>query len=111
MALEIKPGIEKTLTTTVKSALSKMSTEEQMMFQEQYERKSKGSGLMIFLAIFFPIQLLLLGKIGIGIAFWLTCGGLGIWWLIEIFLAPKRVREYNEDIATKILTDIKILSK
>ena len=66
---------------------------------------------MLVLAIFFPIQLLLLGKIGLGIVFWLSCGGLGIWWLIEIFLTPKRVREFNEDVATKVLTEMKIMAK
>lgn len=86
-----------------------MSTEEQMMFQEQYEKKSRSTGLMIFLAIIFPIQLFLLEKIGLGIAFLFTGGGLWIWWIIEWFLTPKRVREYNGDVATKILTDMKLI--
>ncbi len=63
MALEIKPSIVDKLPTMVNSALNNMSTEEQMMFQEQYEKKSRSTGLMIFLAIIFPIQLFLLEKI------------------------------------------------
>ena len=109
MALEIKPSIVDKLPTMVKSALNNMSTEEQMMFQEQYEKKSRSTGLMIFLAIIFPIQLFLLEKIGLGIAFLFTGGGLWIWWIIEWFLTPKRVREYNGDVATKILTDMKLI--
>lgn len=89
-----------------------MSAEEQMMFQKQYEKKSKNTGIMVLLAIIFPIQLFLLGRTGLGIAFLFTLPfGVGIlWWIIEWFLTPKRVREYNGDIATKILTDMKLLN-
>ena len=109
MALEITPSIAKKLPIIVKSALNNMSVEEQMMFQEEYEKKSKSTGLMVFLAIFFPIQLFILGKTGLGIAYLITVGGLWVWWIIEWFITPKRVREYNGDIATKIITEMKIM--
>ena len=64
---------------------------------------------MVFLAIFFPIQLFLLGKTGLGIAYLITAGGLSVWWIIEWFITPKRVREYNGDIATKIITEMKMM--
>ena len=111
MALEIKPSIAKKLPSTVKSALSKMPTEDQVIFQEEFQKKSKSTGLMIFLAIFFPIQLFILGKTGLGIVFFLTGGGCGFWYFIEWFLTPNRVRETNDDIATKILTDMKIMAQ
>ncbi len=109
MALEITPSIAKKLPIIVKSALNNMSVEEQMMFQEEYEKKSKSTGLMVFLAIFFPIQLFILGKTGLGIAYLITAGGLSVWWIIEWFITPKRVREYNGDIATKIITEMKMM--
>ena len=64
---------------------------------------------MVFPAIFFPIQLFLLGKTGLGIAYLITAGGLSVWWIIEWFITPKRVREYNGDIATKIITEMKMM--
>lgn len=64
---------------------------------------------MVFLAIFFPIQLFLLGKIGLGVVFLITGGGVWVWWIIECFLTPKRVREYNGDAASKILMEMKIM--
>jgi len=109
LSLDINPSIVDKLPITVKSALSKMSTEEQMMFQEQYQKKSKSVGLMVFLAIVFPIQMFLLGKTGLGVVFILSLGGLYIWWIIEWFVTPKRVREYNGDVATKIVTEMKIM--
>jgi hypothetical protein len=69
MALEINPSIADSLPVVVKSALAKMSTEEQSQFVEEYEKKKKSLGLLMTLAILFPIQLLILGKMGLGVAF------------------------------------------
>lgn len=63
------------------------------------------------LAIFFPIQLFLLGKTGLGVAFILTGGGMFVWWIIEIFMTPKRVRDYNENVAATIMRDLKIMNQ
>lgn len=64
---------------------------------------------MTILAVIFPIQLILLGKVGLWFAFFFTGGGLGIWWLIEIFLTPNRIDECNGEIATEIIRKIKII--
>jgi len=111
MPLEIEPKIGSQLPLIVKKALSEMSTEDQLMFQKEFTRKAKSVGGMVALAIFFPIQLFLLGKTGLGIAFLLTAGGAGMWYIIEWFLTPKRVKEYNEELAVEIMRDIKIMSK
>ena len=109
MSLEIKPSIVDNLPIIVYSAFTKMSAEEQMLFQELYKKNSKSTGLMVFLAIVFPIQLFLLRRIGLAIVFLLTLGGLWIWWIIEWFLTPKRVREYNGDVTIKIITEMKMM--
>ncbi len=111
MSLEIESSVADKLPNMVKTSLAKLSTEHQSQFVEEYKRKSKNLGVMMVLAILFPIQLFLLGKTGLGVALWLTGGGLGIWWLIEIFLTPKRVKDYNENIATTIMRDLKIMNQ
>ena len=35
------------------------------------------------------------GNIGLGILKLITCGGLGIWWLVDIFLIMGITRDYN----------------
>jgi TM2 domain-containing membrane protein YozV len=35
------------------------------------------------------------GDIGLGILKLITCGGLGIWWLVDIFLIMGITRDYN----------------
>lgn len=110
MSLEIEQSIARDLPIMVKEPLSKLPTDKQSVFAEEYKKRSKSKGLMIVLAILFPIQLFLLGKTGLGIAYWVTGGGMGIWWFIEIFLTSKRVSDYNGDIGIAVLRDMKMMS-
>jgi hypothetical protein len=110
MPLEIETSIADQLPMMVKEALSKLPTEKQGMFVDEFKRKAKSPGVMLALAIFFPIQLVLRKKTGLFIAYWLTLGGLGFWWIAEIFMAMSRTRAYNEDLSKEIIRDIKIMS-
>jgi hypothetical protein len=110
MGLELSSYVTDSLPSTVKSALSKMSAEQQSLFYDEYKRKSKNLGVLMALAILFPIQLFLLGKTGLGILFFCTLGGMGVWFVIEVIMTPKRVKEYNADVATTIVRDMKIMS-
>lgn len=110
MALEIEPSIANGLPPMVREALSKLPSERQSMFVEEYRRKSKSPALILLLAIFFPIQLFMLGKTGMAIAFWLTGGGLFFWYVVEIFMAIGRTRDFNRDVATAVVRDIKALA-
>lgn len=42
--------------------------------------------ITLLLAIFLPVHRFYVGKIGIGILFWLTAGGFGIWYIIDIIM-------------------------
>jgi hypothetical protein len=110
MSIAVSPSTSNRLPATVKTALAKMADEQQLLFEDEYKRKEKSSGLLTLLAILFPIQFFLLGKTGLGIAFIITFGGMGVWWIIEWFLTPKRVKSFNEDMATRLLTEMKIMN-
>lgn len=95
--------------SSVKIALDKLSPEYQSLFWENYNRRKRNTTSMVLLAIFFPIQLFLLDKVGLGILFLITGGGLMVWWVIEIFATSGRVKAYNNDVATAVLRDLKLL--
>ena len=63
--------------------------------------------VMMFLISFFVghfgIDRFLLGQTGLGIAKLLTCGGLGVWTLVDWFLVMGMTREQNyQKLATAI---------
>ena len=66
---------------------------------------------MVVLAIFFPIQLFLLGKVLLGVLFWITLWGLLVWWVVEWFLTPRRVREFNGQVAMDVATEMHLFDK
>lgn len=81
-----------------------LSDSQRVAFVNRYHSARRSMALMMALAILFPIQLLLLGKILLGILFLITGGGFGVWYVVEWFLTPGRVREYNAEVANQILT-------
>lgn len=110
MSIAVSPSISNRLPATVKTALSKMPDEQQLLFEDEFKRKSKNTGLLTALAVLFPIHLFMLGKTGLGIAFLITLGGMGFWWVIEWFITPGRVKSFNDDVATRLLTEMKIMN-
>lgn len=88
---------------TAVPAFQALSEQQQLAFSSEYGRRKRSLAVMMVLAIIFPIQLFFLGKMGLAVLFLLTGGGFGIWYVIEWFLTPGRVRDYNEGIANEIL--------
>jgi uncharacterized membrane protein len=97
------------LSPHLQASFAKLTEEQQSYFTQEYNKKKKELVVILLLAIFFPIQLFFLNKTGLAIAFWLTAGGCGLWYLIEIFMASSRTKEYNEELAGKIMQEVKTL--
>lgn len=61
--------------------------------------------LVIFLISFLlgglGIDRFMLGQIGLGVGKLLTCGGLGVWALIDLFMIMKATKEYNYQLFMK----------
>lgn len=96
-----------TLPMAVEPFFKKLTEEQQMLFLSEYRRRSRSMGVMMALAFLFPIQLFFLGKVGLGVLFLLTVGGAGIWWIVELFLTPGRVRAYNDVVALELARYLK----
>lgn len=56
-----------------------------------------------FVAGGFGVDRFMLGQTGLGIAKLLTCGGLGFWTLIDLFLIMGVTRKFNSERVKEIL--------
>jgi hypothetical protein len=83
-----------------------MSEQQKAAFVDRYRSAKRSMALMVALAIIFPIQLFLLGKVLLGILFVITGGGFGVWYIVEWFLTPGRVRDFNRKVASDILVSM-----
>ena len=62
--------------------------------EEQYAAAKKGMGLAWVMTI-LTLDRIWLGQMGLGLAKFLTAGGVGIWWLIDLFSLGSRVNAVN----------------
>lgn len=89
------------------AAYQELSEDQKVAFVAAYNDRRRSTPLMVALAILFPIQLFFLDRILLGVLFVITGGGLGIWYVIEWFLTPKRVLDYNTKVASETLSLVK----
>jgi hypothetical protein len=90
-------------TNNTRQGLIDLSDQEQDIFLAFYDKNKKSELVILLFSIFFPIQLFLFNKTLLGVFFWITGGGFFVWYVIEIFLAIPRTRDYNEELAVCIL--------
>jgi TM2 domain-containing membrane protein YozV len=106
----IPDSIAKDLPAMVRSELVKLSAQKQQEFVEEYRRKAKTVGAGYLLWFLFGCHYLYLGKWAVQIFFWITVGGLWIWWIVDLFRVPRLVRNYNMDVSVDVLRNLKALS-
>lgn len=85
------------------SAYMQLTDDQKLAFNARFDARKQSMALMMALSIIFPIQLFFLGKVLLGILFLITGGGFGVWYVVEWFLTPGRVREYNDAVALETL--------
>lgn len=108
-------SIHNSLPAMVRDELSRLAPQSQAAFVEEYRRKSKSTGLCYLLwitgSVGFGFQYAYVGKWGIQILYWLTFGGLLIWWFIDLFRIPGMVGNYNKDVAVNVLGSLKAIQR
>ncbi|NCW69830.1 MAG: hypothetical protein EBV86_14970 [Marivivens sp.] len=57
------------------------------------------------LAIFFPINHFLNREIGLGLLFFISAGGFGLWYLCHWFTAPRNAARLNDEFAMDALNE------
>jgi len=99
----------KQIPEAVQRKVAAMDEINQEAFLSEFKKKCKSSNVACFFWL-FGFHYAYFGKWMIFIIFWLTCGGFGIWWLIDIFRLHGMVRDHNKTAAIDVLRDIQILA-
>lgn len=99
-------SVSETLPAMVRNELDKLPAQRQEEFVEEYRRKAKSSGPAYLLWALVGGHYLYLGKWGIQVLFWLTLGGLLIWWLADLLRIPGMIRDFNKDVAVDVLKNL-----
>ncbi|MCS7018775.1 MAG: DUF4178 domain-containing protein [Cytophagales bacterium] len=98
--------IQQYLPFAVNAQVAALPEDLQQEFLKLYNRRAKNILVPYFLHFFFPAHYLYLDKFFLQVIFWLTFGGLGFWWVIDIFRIPSLVKARNAEIADEILRHI-----
>jgi hypothetical protein len=106
----VPASIMRGLPAMVRHELVKLPPEKQDEFVEEYRRRKKSAVPAYILWFFLGWHYIYFRKWGLQIIFWLTLGGLFIWWLVDAFRIPSMRRDYNKDIAIDVFRDLKIMS-
>jgi TM2 domain-containing membrane protein YozV len=77
----------------VRETLSGMTDEQFMMIQGSGELRDPT--LMLVVSLLLGWDRFFLDDIAMGLVKIITCGGFGIWWLIDLFTVIDRTKQYN----------------
>ena len=109
--LYVPASIADQLPSTVKTQLAKMTAEQQSQFVEEFKRKAKSKSTGIALAILLGWHYAYLNRWGLQFLLWISCAlAVGfIWWFVDLFRVSGMITDWNKDVATEILRDMKII--
>ena len=94
----------------VRSELASLPANKPEEYLEEYRRRAKSSGVAYLYWFLSGWHYAYLRKWGVQFLFGVTFGGLLVWWFVDLFRTAGMVRNYNKDIATDVLRDLKSIS-
>ena len=108
---DIPSGISRQIPEAVLRRLDSLDQLTQKAFLTEFQ-KVKKSGFVAFLLwwVFPSWHYFYIGKVWVNLLFWITFGGIGFWWVIDMFRLSGLVREYNKTVAISVLKQIEFLN-
>ncbi|MCP4750881.1 MAG: TM2 domain-containing protein [Proteobacteria bacterium] len=94
------------LPATVREALSKLPSILKEEFMEEYRIQYRHVGVSYLLWLIpppFSCHYLYMRRRFLQVLYFLTCGGVFVWWLADLFRMPQLIQEDNRKTARKIL--------
>ncbi len=87
-----------------------LPAELQEGFLRDFRQREKSIPLAYVVWLTFGWHYLYLGRIGLQFAFWFTCGGFGLWWLVDVFLLAGYVERLNEHKARELIAQYRTMA-
>ncbi len=87
----------------VREELAALPGPKREAFHEAYRQQARSAPTAYALCLLVGGQYGYVGRWGLQILFWVTLGGLMVWWIVDLFRIPGMVRRYNERVAHEIL--------
>ena len=97
------------LPAAFQAQLDKLPPDAQLAFHDQYNRRARSLGTA-YLIGFFGWHYGYLKEWGKQILFWISGGGLLVWWVVDLFRMKKMCEDYNSVIATDCLLQVKAIT-
>ena len=91
------------LPPSVQKAFLQMPPEDQSSFFLEFGQKRKKMWIGYVALFLIGWHYLYYGKVGVQFAFWLTLGGFGFWWFVDLFRIQTLTRAANEVIAREAI--------
>jgi len=108
--IELTESISRQIPEAVLRRLDSLDPLTQEAFLMEFQKKRKSGFVAFLLWCVFPAwHYFYVCKVWVNLLFWLTFGGFGIWWVIDLFRLTGLVREYNKIVAIAVLKDIQFL--
>ena len=86
----------------IQSQLEKIDDKKFLSVQSADYKSSTTIFVISFFFGFLGVDRFMLGQTGLGVIKLLTCGGGGLWWLIDLFIIANAAKEKNFFICTQI---------
>ncbi len=105
-AVRIPPAVTSALPASILLELRKIAPEKQPVFLEAYGRQAKSWEVALLCWLLVGGHYAYLGRVGRQVLFWLTGGGLLVWWLVDGLRLRRLVREHNCAVARAVLRSL-----
>jgi hypothetical protein len=105
--LILPPSLTRELPYAVTAQLSELPQEAQREFFEEYNRNARTTSIGYILHLLvFGTHYAYLNQWVLQFIYWLTAGGFGIWWFIDLFRIPSMIEAHNNKVADQTLRHV-----
>jgi TM2 domain-containing membrane protein YozV len=91
-----------------------LSDQQRLLFTSQYDSIKKDRNVVLILSVIFGwlgVDRFMIGSFGMGLFKLFTFGGLGLLWLLDLFIIRGKVDDLNRKNATEIHQGIKMMKQ